>query len=365
MMFKMLQHLRWIVVGLVTIVLFHGVIENSAAEEWEVISQLPTKRSAFSTAVVDDKIYLIGGNLFENRKGPFGVSLVEIYNPENNSWRRGADMPTARAKPATAVIDGRIYVIGGYAGIDNRGENFKILKIVEVYDSQTDTWDRKQDMTLSRFGFGIGVVKKKIYVMGGKNPFEDPWRLDRVEIYDPASDRWAERANMPTIRSDVETAVVRDTIYVIAGSGWPHDGQGGPKLATIETYHPRTKRWQKKPDMPNLKTAFSTVVVDDEIYLIGGHGGVGFEKYLTTVEVYDPETERWDEGPPMPAGNIPFDAAAVNGKIYILGSHRENREFSLDVEVFDTGFRAVTANGKLPTRWSELKAEYHGQSQRD
>ena len=79
------------------------------------------------------------------------------------------------------------------------------------------------------------------------------------------------------------------------------------------------------------------------------------------MEVYDPGTERWDESPPMPTGNSPFGTEAVNGKIYILGSERENGELSLDVEVFDTGFRAVTATGKLSTRWGELKAEPQSQ----
>ena len=44
-----------------------------------------------------------------------------------------------------------------------------------------------------------------------------------------------------------------------------------------------------------------------------------------------------------------------------IGSERENGELSLDVEVFDTRFRAVTATGKLSTRWDELKAEPQSQ----
>ena len=46
-MFKTLQHLRWIVAGLVVIILFLVSIENIAAERWEVISKLPTLRKGF------------------------------------------------------------------------------------------------------------------------------------------------------------------------------------------------------------------------------------------------------------------------------------------------------------------------------
>ena len=357
MMFKTLQLLRWIVVSFAAVVLFHGVIENIAAEEWEVISQLPTKRSAFSTAVVDGKIYLIGGFLRENRNGgPLGLSTVEVYDTKNNSWQRLTDMPTPRLLSGTAAVDGKIYVVGGFSWIGIPGVDIKMLKVVEVYDPQTDTWSRKQDMSTPRRQFGTGVVDGKIYAIGGENVFEEPQRLNQMEVYNPVSDTWAKRADMPTRRHDVKAAVVRDTIYVIGGAGWPRVGWG-PVLATIEAYHPKTNRWRKKSDMPNLVAGFSTVIVDDKIYLIGGHGGVAFEEYLKRVEVYDPERERWDESPPMPTGNSPFGAEAVNGKIYILGSQRGNREFSLEVEVFDTGFRAVEAVGKLPVHWGALKAE--------
>ena len=359
-MLNTLQHLRW-VVGLAAVVLFHGVIENSAAEEWEVISQLPTKRWAFSTAVVDDKIYLIGGTPFKNENGgPLGISTVEVYDTQNNRWQRLADMPTPRLSSEAAVVDGKIYVVGGFSWIGIPGVDSKMLNVVEMYDPQTDTWSRKQDMSTPRRDLGTGVFDSKIYAIGGENLFEEPQRLDLVEVYNPVSDTWAKRADMPTRRDDVKAAVVRGTIYVLGGAGWPRVGWG-PVLATLEAYHPQTNRWQKKSDMPNLIAGFSTVIVDNKIYLIGGHGGVAFEKYLKTVEIYDPETERWDKGPPMPTGNSPFGAEAVNGKIYILGSQRGNREFSLDVEVFDTGFRAVTATGKLSTRWGELKAQPQSQ----
>ena len=107
MMFKTLQHLRWIVVSVAAFVLFHVVIGNVAAKKWKVVSQLPTGRSAFSTAVVDEKIYLIGGLLFENEKGNTrGLSTVEVYDTKNNSWQRLADMPTPRLYAGAAVVDG-------------------------------------------------------------------------------------------------------------------------------------------------------------------------------------------------------------------------------------------------------------------
>ena len=382
-MFSIFRFLQWSMVRWAVVVLSHFAMENAAANKWRVISELPTQRAEFATAVVDGKIYLIGGTLFEHARGverpefrpgiwrgPFGMSLVEVYDPETNTWQRLADIPTPRSEPMTAVVDGKIYVLAGYVGKDNLLVNIKHLKVVEMYDPQTDTWIRKQDMPTSRTQFGIGVVAGKIYAIGGyvhprnRKP-DEPWRLDLVETYDPATDTWAKRAKMPTRRDGFGAEVVRETIYAIGGSGWPHDGQGGPALATIEAYYPKTNRWRKKPDMPTLRWVFSTVVVAEKIYLIGGTDLQAGDRRLAPVEAFDPVTEKWRVISVAPAVRLPFSIAAVNGKIYVFGGYDKDWELSPIVEVFDTGFRKVHARGKLPTRWGQLKAEYHGQSQRD
>ena len=377
-MFKQHSGLQLMLFKLVVGISLFIMVGIVAAAKWEVISELPTHRKNFSTAVVDGKIYLIGGTLFEHARGvlrdpgpgiwrgPFGMSLVEVYDPETNTWQRLADMLTVRADAKTAVVDGKIYVMAGYAGKDNQGKNFKFLKGVEMYDPQTDTWVRKQDLSIPRIQFGVGVVAGKIYAIGGLlNPRDQKpglqGRIDLVEVYDPISDTWAKRADMPTRRDGIRTAVIDDTIYAIGGSGWPQVGAGGPYLGTIEVYEPRTNRWTKRPDMPNLRRSFATVVIADKFYLIGGYAvgahGVRGERSVST-EVYDPATKRWRliSTPTAPTLS-PFSTVAVNGKIYAFGGSTEDGEFSPTVEVFDTGFRAVTANGKLLTRWGALKIE--------
>ena len=145
-MFRRLRSLQGVMVGLAVVVLSHFAMENADANEWRVISELPTRRTGFSTAVVDGKIYLIGGTRFKHARGvlrepgpgiwrgPFGMSLVEVYDPETNIWQRLTDMPTARSSAKAAVVDKKIYVLGGYVGKDNLLVNLKNLDVVEMYD---------------------------------------------------------------------------------------------------------------------------------------------------------------------------------------------------------------------------------------
>ena len=331
---------------------------------WELITEIPTKRKGFSTAVVDDKIYLIGGSLFENGRGPFGLSTVEVYDPKINNWQKVADMPTPRADARTAVVNGTIYVFGGYSGIDNRGENFKFLDIVEAYNPETDTWVRKEDMPFPCINFGIGVVAGQVYIIGGLADFNKgvpnslEW-TDRVEAYDPKTDTWAKRAKMPTRRDYFGVGVVSNRIYLIGGRGWPQVGNlGGSFLPVTEEYNPKTNQWQKKNDILDLRLYSSTVVVGDQIFLIGGFVWQdGLRKDPATVDAYNPETDEWSDMPPMPTGKTPFGVAIVKGKIYVFGGEGEDGEFLSTVEVFDPSFRSVAAAGKLSTRWDQLKAQ--------
>ena len=351
---------KFTLIGVAVLIFSLMQIESFAIQDWEVITQLPTKRWEFATAVVADKVYIIGGSLFDNHGGPFGLSTVEIYDTQTNTWQRGADMPTPRTNAKAAVVNGTIYVFGGYHSKDRFLRNWKMADHVEAYDPRTDTWTQKKEMPISRFYFGLGVVAGKVYLIGGTAGLGEgqEQRMDRVDIYDPATDTWAKGPKMPTRRNPGGVAVVSSRIYVIGGEGWPlPQGWGaGPFLGSIEEYDPITRQWQKKKDLLEIKNWFSSTVVGDAIYLIGGYTLEGGLQQLATVNVYYPRTETWRERSALPDPLDTFGAAAVNGKIYVFGSLDADVQFSTDVLVYDTGSRAVTANGKLFTHWGELKA---------
>ena len=341
-------------------------MEVFAEQDWEVRTQLPTERIGFATAVVGHKIYLIGGGLFENildnqggALGPFGTRTVEVYDTQTNMWQRVADMPTPRQVPKAAVVNGTIYVFGGFHGEINDLQ-WKHPVNVEAYNPQTDTWIQKQDMPVSRVVFDVGVIGGKIYVIGGVTRIGGE-RIARVDVYNPATDTWVKGREMPTPRSELRVAAVGSRIYAIGGRGWPPVNLG-PELPIIEEYDSISRQWRQKSDMLDTRLYFGTVVVRDSIYLIGGaiwKGVGGVPEYLASVNVYHAEKDAWSDIPSMPMPVGVQGAAAVNGRIYVLGRTREDErgwKFFPDVLVFDTGFRAVEANGKISMRWGALKA---------
>ncbi len=371
-MSTMLSSKKVIVIGVLIFILSLMKIETFADQGWEVRTQLPPKRLAFATAVVGHKVYLIGGSVFEKAKrdrgifGPLGISTVEVYDTQTNTWQRAADMPTPRHAAKTAVVNGIIYVFGGSHG-DVKALLRKYPVNVEAYNPRTDTWVQKQDMPVPRVDFGIGVVDGKIYLIGGSMRANRE-ETDRVDVYNPATDTWAKGREMPTPRSNLSVAVVGNHIYAIGGlAGWPRVNFG---LTVIEEYDTTSRQWQNRGDMLDTRDWFKTVVVRDSIYIIGGSiwKGVGFAReYLASVNVYDPQKDAWRDIPAMPTPFTPLRAEVIDGRIYVFGGSGDvGKGWDLfpDVLVYDTGFRAVEAKGKLSTRWGELKAEPQRQHQR-
>ena len=58
------------------------------------------------------------------------ASITTVTFAQVGKWVRKADMPTARYATGAAVVDGNIYVIGGW--------NKAYLKAVEMYDPRLD-----------------------------------------------------------------------------------------------------------------------------------------------------------------------------------------------------------------------------------
>jgi len=82
---------------LTILVLVLNLVTMSLSEEyiWTNKADMPTPRWTHTSAVVNGKIYIIGG--LTSQPGERALSTVEEYDPSTNTWTINADMPTARA----------------------------------------------------------------------------------------------------------------------------------------------------------------------------------------------------------------------------------------------------------------------------
>jgi len=135
---------------------------------WTVLPDAPRERDHFSVAIVEDKIYALGG-----RKTGFGgntfnatVPQVDIYNISNSAWSTlpspSGDLPTPRAAAAVALLGNEILVIGGESGAQTSAHNE-----TEALNFITETWREIASLNQGRHGTQAIVSNGNVYVAAG------------------------------------------------------------------------------------------------------------------------------------------------------------------------------------------------------
>ena len=281
---------------------------DPAAGTWAARADMPTPRALFGASAVGTTIYAVGGTTIGRDK----LAVVEAYDTVTDTWSRRADMPTARNALATAAVDGKVYAIGGWGydrpegGWESIDQNLtgQDFSTVEAYDPRTDTWATRAAMPTPRSHLTVSALGGKIYAIGGGARIvagrSGEYR-PLLEIYDTATNRWARAADLPTPRSVPSSSVVDGHVYVMGGAF--HRGPTSSSeevlrtlrtLSVVEIYDPASGRWTRGADLATARGWFSTSVVNDKVYVVGGHsmapdaGTPGAKTIFPEMEVYTP-----------------------------------------------------------------------------
>jgi N-acetylneuraminic acid mutarotase len=231
---------------------------------------MPTPKCDFDMVVVGKYLYVVGG-----RSGPDGqvqrLRTLERYDPAADTWAVMAPMPTGRNSFATAVLDGRIYAMGGDDGPPNGGH---LVKTVEVYDPPANRWSRAADLPLALAAINAAAVNDAIYVFG-----DYPGSRGQVFRYTPATDSW-DVIQPPSAPRLAHPAVVTvgQKAYVFGG-----EIQGTFSAAAFE-FDLVSRTYIRGPDMRFPRVGFAWAAVDNTLYAFGGVTAPGVMAASNTME---------------------------------------------------------------------------------
>ncbi|MEY2489987.1 MAG: hypothetical protein QOC70_1929 [Verrucomicrobiota bacterium] len=280
---KKISSARMIILSLLAAVTTNGQSNGS----WQDRAPMPTARQEFATAALNGKIYVLAGY----DVNVHSTALVEVYDPDTDTWSTVHPLPSATNHNAAAVAAGRLYSIDG--------------STTHVYDPPSDSWILVAATPTSHYGTpAVGVIDDKIYIAGGVSGG------NTLEVYNPATNVWTRLAPMHVARNHCAGGVINGKFYVAGGRGSTN------AESAFEVYDPNTNTWQTLPPPPTPRSGVAAAVLNNELVVFGGEIP---SAVLGVVEGYNPATNTWRSLSPMPDARHGIWASVIGNKIYIPG----------------------------------------------
>ncbi|MGV3589994.1 MAG: Kelch repeat-containing protein [Adhaeribacter sp.] len=208
-------------------------IFNPQQNKWRAGADIPEnrRRGSAGAMVYKDKIYLVGGITDGHWDGH--VTWFDEYDPATNKWRILPDAPQARDHVSVAVANGQMVVAGGRRSTAKIGKVLDLtIPEVDVFDFKSNKWrtlPAAQNIPTQRAGNSAVALGSKILIIGGESP--QKLAHNQTEAFDVKTQTWSTLAPMQTGRHGTGAVVYKGKVYTAAGSA---NQGGGPELNTME-----------------------------------------------------------------------------------------------------------------------------------
>ncbi|MBC8876925.1 MAG: protein kinase [Planctomycetes bacterium] len=236
---------------------------HPATDKWRILASVPTRRWGGAAGIVSGTLYYVGGVV----PAYHHLTVNEAYNIATNTWaeKQSWTRQTEKNAPGGAILDNKMYLIGGASRADLTGQTIK----VDAYDPASDTWSTAVPMPTPRADAVTAVVNGRLYVIGGCD-HGNSWTIN--EAFDPENNSWTPRRSMPTPRQSPVAVVLGERIFVIGGRTPPPSLRC---LNVVEVYDTTNDSWEEATPIGVPRCASAGGCVGGKLYVIGGSDGTG------------------------------------------------------------------------------------------
>jgi N-acetylneuraminic acid mutarotase len=213
---------------------------------------IPQKVTSFGASVLDGQLYIYGGHTgdphaYDNASQGDTLRRLNLQNPK--AWESLAKGPGLQGL-ALVACRGKLYRIGGFAAKNDKGDDQDLWSQADVacYDPARDQWTDMSPLPEPRSSFDAAVLDSKIYAIGGwklAGAAEADWH-STAYCLDLSNDnpQWKKLPDPPFQRRALAVGAFDGKIYVIGGM----QSDGGP-TTRVDIFDPQTAKWSQGPNL--------------------------------------------------------------------------------------------------------------------
>lgn len=262
---------------------------NTVTEAWEEIPGVPDNigRLGSTAETVNGHIYLFGGYTVAEDSSEVSTQEVFKYDPATGSYEAVADMLLPVEDAVSLVYEDRyIYLISGWNNTNN-------VSNVQVYDTETDSWDHATPYAGPPvFGHAGGMVGNTMILSDGVQAITNEGELifkmspgsikGEISAEDHTLIEWTRIRQHPGMAryrmAAVGVSSPVEMVIFVGGSDVPYNyngigynGKPAYAQSTVFAYRLDTEEWVELGQQPTATMDHRGIAhTDNGFYIIGG-----------------------------------------------------------------------------------------------
>ncbi|WDE14550.1 hypothetical protein H3N35_16360 [Thalassomonas haliotis] len=250
---------------------------------WRTGVELPEARHHLGMASNSRYLYGIGG--FNGNKGNAWQVRDTVYkiSPDGKAWLSGPALPIPLAESVYAANGESIHVIGGKTFDSDSKRNIDTDSHFILVNNTH--WEKAAPATIARNSAASAIVDNKVFVIGGRKAGKRPENIQFSEVYDPKDDKWQAIRPLPAALAGLSAVALKGKILVAGGEAFGANGhwKTGRAFNQVWSYDPLKDSWQEEMSMPQPRHGHGAVTIDNTLYIIGGAAKVGPQDTLSSL----------------------------------------------------------------------------------
>ena len=276
----------------------------------------PPQRTEVTGAFWDGKIVVLAGLLRDDTPS----AQVDFYDPGSDRWSAGPRLPVPLHHTAAGVLDGRLYVVGGYTG--SAGKWRPVAEVHSLGPGETQ-WRAEPPLAGPRGALAVAALDQALVAVGGVGS----GREVRTEVLRRGAPAWERGPDLPHPSEHLAAVGVAGRAYAIGGRFQSLEGN----LDAVQSFAPGDGGWRKEPRLNRSRGGIGAAAPAGYPCVAGGEAPDG-----TIASVECLIDRRWTKVATLAVPRHGVAVAAYGNMLHVIGGGTQPGLFVSDAhEAFE------------------------------
>ena len=262
----------------------------------------------------DGKVVVLAGLLEDNSPS----AQVDFYDPATDTWSGGPPLPRPLHHTAAGVLDGRLYVVGGY--LDPQWT--PVADVHSLGPGET-AWRKEPSLTGPRGALAVASLPGALLAVGGVGS----GGMRRTEILESGASAWQPGPDLGTEREHLAATAAGGRAFAIAGRRQSLESNRD----SVESAGPTDTKWKSEPKLNHSRGGIGAASPGGRPCVAGGEEPAG-----TIAEIECLQDGRWVVVARLEVPRHGLAVVANGNRLHVIGGGPEPGLFVSNVhEAFD------------------------------